>query len=387
MWKRRALITSLCMTLVVGLVAAAVPTAHAAVGFSLYTPFSGISATPGETIDYAVEVLNDTDAIRTVEFKMQKLPDGWTSHLTSGGRDVQQLSIKPGDAQEISLEVQVPLEVEKDVYTFELTAQGSGVNSTLPLTVTVTEEGTAATELSVEQPNLQGDAASTFDYKVTLRNRTADEQNYALTADTPRGWSVTFKADGNDVTSVTVEPNSTKDVDVSVSPPENVKAGEYAIPIKAATSATSADAELEAVITGTHELDLSTPSERLNTDVTAGGSRTMELVVTNTGTAPVSDIELSAEAPTNWEISFNHEKINALEPGQSQTVKATIAAADEAIAGDYVVTMKAESPDASANADIRVSVKTSWLWGIVGILIIAGVLGGVYYLIRTYGRR
>src|SRR5690606_15123727 len=97
MWKRRAVITSLCMTLVIGLVVAAVPTAHAAVGFSLYTPFSGISATPGETIDYAVEVLNDTDAIRTVEFKMQKLPDGWTSHLTSGGRDVQQLSIKPGD--------------------------------------------------------------------------------------------------------------------------------------------------------------------------------------------------------------------------------------------------------------------------------------------------
>lgn len=386
MWKK-GFITCVCLLLVAVLSVPIASTSHAAEGFSLYTPYTGISATPGETINYAVEVINDTGAIRSVQFDMRDLPDGWTSHLTSGGRDVQQLSVKPGDSQELSMEIQVPLEVDKDAYTFDLVAEGDGVNSTLPLTVTVTEEGTSATELNVEQPNLQGDAASTFDYKVTLRNRTADEQNYALTADAPRGWSVTFKADGNNVSSVSVEPNSTKDVDVSVSPPENVKADTYSIPIKAATSATSSEAELEAVITGTHELELSTPTERLNTEVTAGGEKTIELVVHNTGSAPVSDIQLSAEAPTDWEISFNHEKINKLEAGQSETVKATIAAADEAIAGDYVVTMKADSPDASVNTDIRVSVKTSLLWGFVGILIILAVIGGVFYLIRTYGRR
>lgn len=376
-----------CLLFVAGLTVPIASTSQAAEGFSLYTPYTGISAIPGETIDYAVEVINDTGAIRSVQFDMRDLPDEWSSHLTSGGRDVQQLSVKPGDSQEVRLEIQVPLEVEKDAYSFALVATGNGVNSSLPLTVTVTEEGTAATELSVEQPNLQGDAASSFDYKVTLRNRTADEQNYALTADAPRGWSVTFQADGNNVTSVSVEPNSTKDVDVSVSPPENVQADTYTIPIKAATSATSSEAELEAVITGTHELELGTPDDRLNTEVTAGGDKTIELVVSNTGSAPISDIQLSADAPTDWEISFNHEKINQLEAGQSETVKATIKAADEAIAGDYVVSMKADSPDTSADANIRVSVKTSLLWGFVGILLIAAVIGGVFYLIRTYGRR
>lgn len=386
MWKK-AFIIGLCVMLGAGLTLPTAAVIHAQEGLSLYTPYTGISATPGETIDYAVEVINETGAIRTVQFELEKLPDKWETHLTSGGRDIQELSVKPGDAQEISLEVQVPLEVEKASYTFNLVAKGDGVSSSLPLTVTVTEEGTASTDLSVEQPNLQGDASSTFDYKVTLKNRTSNEQNYALTAEIPRGWNVTFQAEGNNVTSVTVEPNSTRDIDVTVSPPENVKADTYTIPIKAATSATSAEAELEAVITGTHDLTLTTPSGQLNADVTAGGKKTIDLEVVNEGSAPVSDIELSADVPTDWEVSFEHTKINKLEPGQSETVKATIQAANEAIAGDYVVTMKADSPDASAEAAIRVSVKTSLLWGFVGIILIVAVIGGVVYLIRTYGRR
>lgn len=91
-----------------------------------------------------------------------------------------------------------------------------------------------------------------------------------------------------------------------------MKAGTYAIPVKAATNATSAEAELEAVITGTHELKLTTPSERLNAKVTAGGKETIELEIKNTGSAPVADIELSAEAPAKWSVKFEHEKITHL---------------------------------------------------------------------------
>lgn len=385
--RKKIFLSFICLLLGATLGFPGVLVSHAAEGFSLYTPFTGLSATPGETIDYSVEVLNDTGSIRTVEFAVKDLPDNWESHLTSGGRDVQQLSIKPNDSQEVNLEVQIPLEVKKNTFTFELTATGDGVNASLPLTVKITEEGSATSELSVEQPNLEGDASSTFDYKATLRNRTAAEQNYALTSETPRGWSVTFTADGNNVTSVTLEPNSTKDIDISVSPPENVKADTYTIPIKVATGSTSAEETLEAVITGTHELKLGTADERLNAEVTAGGKKSIELELSNTGSAPISDIELSADTPSDWEVTFDQKKINKIEPGQSESVKATVEAARESIAGDYVVTIQADSPDASADADIRVSVKTSLMWGFVGILLIVLVIGGVLYLIRTYGRR
>jgi len=35
----------------------------------------------------------------------------------------------------------------------------------------------------------------------------------------------------------------------------------------------------------------------------------------------------------------------------------------------------------------RITVETSMLWGLIGVLIILVVIGGIYYLIRKYGRR
>lgn len=385
---RKTLFLLMATVLLISLAGAGLPSAKAADGLTLFTPYTGISVTPGESINYTVEVINDTGSVQNMTFNISDLPEGWTSTLRSGGRDVQQLAVKSGgEAQEVDLDIQVPLKVEKGDYTFTLQADGSGVEASLPLTVTVSEEGTYDTEITIDQPNLEGDASASFDYNMTLNNRTAEDQQYALTAKAPKGWDVQFQADSNNVTSVTLEPNTTKDVTISVTPPENVKAETYTIPIAASAGSTSAEAELEAVITGSYKLNLSTPSGRLNADVTAGGDQTMELLVTNQGSAPIREIELSAQSPSNWDVTFDQERINVLEAGESTSVKATVQSSDDAIAGDYVVSMSAESPEASSNADIRVSVKTSMLWGFIAILIILAVIGGVYYLIRTYGRR
>jgi uncharacterized membrane protein len=68
-------------------------------------------------------------------------------------------------------------------------------------------------------------------------------------------------------------------------------------------------------------------------------------------------------------------------------VTATIKADKNAIAGDYVVSMTAKTAEKSSDATLRMTVKTSVLWGWIGILIIIAVIGGVYYLFRKYGRR
>jgi uncharacterized membrane protein len=40
-----------------------------------------------------------------------------------------------------------------------------------------------------------------------------------------------------------------------------------------------------------------------------------------------------------------------------------------------------------ANAEIRFTVDTSPIWAIVGIALIVLILGGLFYVFRTYGRR
>ncbi len=351
---------------------------------TLYTPYTSLSAPPGETISYSIEVINNGGGIQNVDLSVSNMPEQWEYDLTASGRPVQRVAVKPNEPQTVNLDVKVPLEVKKGGYRFSVTANGT---SSLPLTINVSEQGTYKTELTTEQPNMEGHADSTFNFSTTLRNRTAEKQLYALRADVPRGWDVQYTVDGKNVTSVNVDANSSKDISIAVQPPNEIKAGTYKIPIQAAANSTSASTELEVVITGTYNLELSTPNGNLSTEVTAGDEKKIDLTVKNTGTAPLRDIELSATTPANWEVTFDTKNINVLEPGKSANVQATIKADKKAIAGDYVVSMKAQTPEKSAEAQFRVAVKTSVLWGWIGILIILGVIGGVYYLFRTYGRR
>lgn len=382
---KKRLIPLLLMILLLSMVYGA-NTASAQV--SLYTPYSGLAVTPGETIDYSIDIINNQSTIQHVTFDMQGLPEGWEYKITSGGKAIEQLSVRENNEANLSLEVTVPLEVEEKDYSFDFVAiDQNGTSSTLPLLVTLTEEGTFATELNVDQANLQGQTDSSFSYAATIRNRTAEEQNYALTANAPEGWSVVFKSGSDNVTSVAVEPNSESDITIDVTPPENASADTYEIDVTASGSGTKAETTLEAVITGSYDMILTTTNENLSTDINAGGDRVLDLVIENTGTAPLTNVELSASAPTDWETEFDKSTIPEIKPGESATVKATIKASDEAIAGDYVTTFTATASETSADADIRVSVETSTLWGIVSLIIIAAVVIGIYYLMKKYGRR
>jgi uncharacterized membrane protein len=364
---------------------AALPQRASAAGeVELYTAYTDLSAPPGESITYSIEIINRSETTQLADIGFQTNGNDWEYELSAGGRAIRQIAIKPDESQTVNLQLNVPLDVNKGEYNFTVTAGGM---DTLPLKVGVSEQGTFTTEFTAEQANMEGHADSSFTFSTTLRNRTAEVQTYALSAAVEPGWDVRFSAGGNSVTSVAVEPNASQTISVQVMPPDNVSAGTYAIPIMAANNATQAETKLEVVVTGSYGIALSTPDERLNAEVKAGSDRTMELVVKNTGTAELEDINLSAQTPANWEVSFEPKTIRTLAPGATANVQAVIQADDKALAGDYVVNMTARTSQKSADAAIRVAVQSSVLWGWIGILIILAVAAGVYYLFRKYGRR
>jgi len=383
---QRAVILTLLLSLLGGIVLPAVPASAA--GISMFTKYAGIAVTPGESINYYVDIINSSNSIQTVSLQVVEQPEDWEVSLTAGGWSISQLSIKPQSEESFTMQIEVPLRVEKGRYTFMLRAtDAAGGVSTLPITIEVTEQGTFKTELETEQPSMQGTADSKFEYKVTLRNRTADEQLYALSAAAPRGWSVQFEVSNQKVTSVKVDANATRDISVTIDPPEEIEAGTYTIPVTAQAGSFSAEEKLEVQITGTYKMELTTPTGRLSTDITAGREKMVELQLNNTGSTELIDIKLSQAAPVDWEVRFEPENISSLLPGESATAKAYIKASGKAIAGDYVVNIKAQTPEASDSADFRVTVETSALWGWVGVLIIALVVAGIYYLFRRYGRQ
>lgn len=360
----------------------------AAEGITLFTPYTGTTVTPGESLTYDIEIMNDSSEVQRLKLSVDDLPKEWSYQLSSGSKTVSELAVAPNSSENFTVDLEVPLQIEKGNYSFDVVAtSNNGMTTSLPITVTISEEGTFQTDLTVDQPNMEGDSEATFTYSLELSNRTAQEQTYALSAQVPDGWQSTFKADGNNVTSVTVESRNSKKVEVEINPAENVKKGTYEIPIVAESGQTTSEVLLESVITGSYDLNLTTSDGRLSGDIQAGDETTIDIVIENTGTSDLSNIALSSNAPSKWEVEFSEPEVNELKAGESKKLKATVKASDQALAGDYVMTLSASADEASSEAQFRMSVKTSMLWGWIGVLLIIGVVASLFFLIRKYGRR
>jgi uncharacterized membrane protein len=79
--------------------------------------------------------------------------------------------------------------------------------------------------------------------------------------------------------------------------------------------------------------------------------------------------------------------VEEIPPGQVVTVTAHITPSGNAVAGDYMVTLSASTEDADESIDVRVTVETPLLWGLLGVLLIVGTLAGLVWVFRRYGRR
>jgi uncharacterized membrane protein len=186
---------------------------------------------------------------------------------------------------------------------------------------------------------------------------------------------------------VAVSARGTQALSVTATPPTDVTAGTYPIVVSAASGTQSAQAQLSVEVTGQVAMSLTTPDQRLNTSATAGSAHDFAVVVQNTGSSPLQAVQLSGTGPSDWTVTFDPATVDAVAAGKEANAVAHITPSADAIAGDYVVTLKATSGDTTSSIDIRVTVETPPLWGIIGLLLILGTLGGMVWVFRRYGRR
>ncbi|HXQ34691.1 MAG TPA: NEW3 domain-containing protein, partial [Anaerolineales bacterium] len=95
-----------------------------------------------------------------------------------------------------------------------------------------------------------------------------------------------------------------------------------------------------------------------------------------------------ASAPAGWTVTLNPDTIVEVPANNEIDVTAEVKPADNAISGDYIVTFHAQpNESASKNADFRITVQTSTLWGAVGIGLIAVAVVIVGMAVTRFGRR
>jgi uncharacterized membrane protein len=235
--------------------------------------------------------------------------------------------------------------------------------------------------------NLEATAKETFRFNASLHNGASRSVIYELQAKVPPGWNSSFRVDGMQVTSFKLDSFKTQDISIEITPSPSVKPGKYAVPVVAIAGQDSLELNLEAVVKGSYGVKLTTPTGLLSDEVTEGSRKPIYLSLKNEGTLPLDNLELSAQTPTKWNVTFEPAKIERLDPGSSVDVVANLNVPDKTIAGDYLTTFTVKNNNATAESSHRLTVTTSWLAGWLGVTVILAAIGMVYFLIKKYGRR
>jgi uncharacterized membrane protein len=235
--------------------------------------------------------------------------------------------------------------------------------------------------------NIEAATNETFRYTTTLHNGSASTKIYELKTDIPFGWTIAYKVDGTQVTSINMDAGKTQDIAIEINAAATSTPKKYIIPVKAVAGSDTLSLKLEAVVKGSYSLSFTTPTGRLSDEITSGSQKELQLVLKNSGTLPLNDVQVTAQLPSNWESTFEPASIKQLEAGKTINIKATIKVPDKTIAGDYAATFTVANSNANSQIAFRLLVKTSLLSGWIGIMVILLAIGVVYYLIRKYGRR
>jgi len=370
-------------------------------GLTISTPFPAVTVDPGATAKFDVTFTTPTP--ERVDITITGTPDGWTSRMRGAGSTISAVTTSStpvgtaaapaNPSATASLEVALPEQVAAN--TYQVTVQGhsaSGLTASLTVDLTVLSADVGSVTGTAQQPLLQGKAGTNFTFDVAMKNDTNQEISFALDAQGPSDWTVTAIPSGQaQAATLVVAAGATGHVTVTANSPSTAEATNYPIVLTATGGPQPVEVDLGVTITGSYSLTLDTQDSRLNASATIGQDTTLNLVVTNTGTAPLSAVTLTATPPQNWTVTFAPNGLTNLAPQTPTTVVATIHPADSAVAGDYAITYRANSTGASQTAsdsvDIRTTVQTSPIWGFVGIGIIVLVVVGLFLVFRQYGRR
>jgi uncharacterized membrane protein len=384
--SRRITLLSIASALVV--LAGIAPVVRAAAGLSLTTPFPGITTSPDSRVSFDLQVDANEDAF--IDLEVTGVPETWTASLLGGGTVVNRVQLNGNNPTELRLDVSVPPDASG---TTRITVIASDSESRVELPLDILAETDAGGEVSLtaEADALRGDSDTTFTFNLQVVNEKAEDLTFTTTATGPVGWEVEATPAGQtQAVSATVEAGSEAGITVSVTAPENVPAETYPIGVTATVGGEQLTKELLVEITGSYSLSLSTDTGVLSARGPSGGVTEVTFRVTNTGTAPLTNVEITSTPPSDWTVEFDPaEAIPTIPPGADGFVDVTarVTPSGDAIAGDYELNFTATAEEANDAAEVRFTVEASILGALIGGALIIAAFAGLWWVFRRYGRR
>jgi uncharacterized membrane protein len=358
-------------------------------GLFLLTDYPAVTLRPGTTSSVNLKLQNYGLAPERLALSVEGVPKGWTVTLVGGGQPVA--AALPAINSSVPLELRLDVPKDAPVGTTNLTvnAKGDTANASLPIAVTLATNLPAKLTLNPQLPELRGNSKSNFEFTLGVKNDSGKKVTVALSATAPQNFDATFTEQygSQELNALPLDPGQSKDIKLKVKPPNTVAAGKYNVAAKVSAEDASATSDLVIDITGQPRIDISGREGLLSARASAGVETSIPVILTNSGTAPAEQVELSGSAPSGWKIEFEPKTVDRIAPNENKEVQALITPTAKAIAGDYVTTVRAAARGESSAQTFRVAVTTSTLWGVIGAGLIGIALLVMVGAVARFGRR
>ena len=369
--------------------------------FNLILPFKDLTVGQGQEASMDAEVVNRTKEPVEVSLTIEGVPAGWDINFNSRypSFPVRSVMVQGGDqttnkSTTLEFKAKIPDNAKPGTYPVKVTAKdtkgSTQYNETINYRVTSKKVETGGIKISSQYPVLSSASGQTLKFTIDLKNETNKPLPTNLVAQAPQGWTVRFKPQFGDqqISSIQLKENGSETISVEIDTPATADAKEYPIGIQARAGAFEATTNVKVSLKGTQDLKMGSLAGTLNTSVVAGTKTPVDFVVGNAGTAPIRNLNFVTKKPSDkWTVEFRPDKIDSLGPGEVRQIKMEILAPDRTIAGDYMLTLTANSPEANKSADFRVTVSTPTIWSWIGFAIVGLVVLGLAVVFFRLGRR
>jgi len=382
------LLATPAIALAAGALAMGAGSAGAAGVVTITTPFPSVEAQPGSTVKLDLDI--SSSAVDAVDLSVDGLPDGWQATLRGGGFVIHSVTAMPDAPTTADLELVVAPTTKPGKYPITITGRdATGAISTTSVTLDVVEQVNAGVGIVADFPSLSGDPGSAFTYNLTITNNTPEEQTFTFDPTAPQGWTVSASPTAESrAETVSIDAGGDSSVKVTATPPDTADEGSYPIDVTVTSAnAATGQIELQAEVTGTPTLAMSTADERLDVSGHADSEKRIPLIVGNTGSAALESVKLAGTAPTGWDVSFEPNVVDSVQPNETAQVTAVVKPSSDAVAGDYALSVRASAGSESSNLDLRYTVESSRTLGVIAIVVIVAAIAALAGVFLRFGRR
>jgi uncharacterized membrane protein len=319
-------------------------------GISVTPEYTGVVVSKGDDISLDVTVTNRGRQDEDIELSLPSVPKGWKARLKTYNFGVTGVHVKSDDHKTITLKLEPEKEVVPGDYTFlidattrdkQFTSSGRVIVRMEKKVEEIKEKGI---NITTSYPVLQGPTDSKFEFSLEVENESDKDTIFNLSAQGPKDWDIKFKPAYEEkyISSLRIKANQSQTMAVEINPNPWAEPGNYPFVVKVSSPEARTEVKLAVVLTGTYKLEAGTADGLLSLNAYQGKPANLSFYVKNTGSATQNSVRFISFKPENWKVDFKPENLEGLAPGALKQVEVTITPADQALVGDYSVSLRVE---------------------------------------------